>query len=313
MNNTNMNQNANTATRGVPMRTQAINSLAAAILALTSTVTAADEVRDIMRESNQWLVAQRQSQERVDGLAKQTEDTDAEYQRILRQIEGLEAYNRQLQVQVDAQEAEIARTDVSISKATAVDRQLLPLLNNMVDTYATLVEVSPPFLPVERADSIAFLNEVIDRADVPAAEKFRQVLAAYMTEMGYGSTIEAYESVIRVDGGEREVNVLRLGRIGLYYQSADRQDTGMWDHAAKQWVALDASYRNGIYQAIRVASKLTAPSLLNLPLPPPQAPLNAGDSRFRATQPAASSDDPYAKADSNDVADGQVAMAGAGQ
>ena len=303
------NLTANMASKGAPMRTQALKVLAGIGLVLTTTAVSADEVRDIMRESSQWLVAQRQSQERVDGLAKQTEDTDAEYQRILRQIEGLEAYNRQLQVQVSAQEAEIARTDASISKATEVDRQLLPLLNNMVDTYATLVEVSPPFLPVERADSIAFLNEVIDRADVPAAEKFRQVLAAYMTEMGYGSTIEAYESVIRVGGGEREVNVLRLGRIGLYYQSADRQDTGMWDHSAKQWVELDASYRTGIYQAIRVASKLTAPSLLNLPLPPPQAPMAAGDSRFRDAQPADTNDDPYAEVSTGD----ELAMAGAGQ
>lgn len=305
--------NANMASKGAQMRTHAIKIVAGIGLALSTTaapVAMADEVREIMREGSQWLVAQRQSQARVDALSKQTEDTDAEYQRILRQIEGLEAYNRQLQTQVDAQEAEIARTDASISKATEVDRQLLPLLNNMVDTYATLVDVSPPFLPVERADSIAFLNEVIDRADVSAAEKFRQVLAAYMTEMGYGSTIEAYESVIRVDGGEREVNVLRLGRIGLYYQSADRQDTGMWDHDAKQWVELDPSYRNGIYQAIRVASKLTAPSLLNLPLPPPKAPLAAGDSRFRDANPGdASDDDPYAAAPASQ----DLAMAGAGR
>ena len=140
----------------------------------------------------------------------------------------------------------------------------------MVSTYEQLVEVSIPFAPQERADRIRFLNETIDRADVAAAEKFRQVLDAYMAEMAYGSTIEAYSDVITVDGTEREANLLRLGRIGLYYQTADREHTGMWDTDAKAWVALDASHRNGVYQAIRVANKLTAPSLLSLPLPQPQ-------------------------------------------
>lgn len=237
---------------------------------LSSTMVSAESVREVMREGDAWLVAQRQSQEKVDAYSSQTEDADAEYQRLLRQIEGLEAYNRQLQRQISAQEGEIAKTDASIAKATEVDRQLLPLLINMVDTYAELVEVSPPFLPVERQDRVAFLRETIDRADVSAAEKFRQVLDAYMTELSYGNTIEAYTDTIQIDGGEREVNVLRLGRIGLFYQTADRLHTGRWNHAQAYWENLGPEYRNGIYQAIRIANKLTAPSLLSVPLPPPE-------------------------------------------
>lgn len=235
----------------------------------------ADSVRDMLGEGEAFLVAQRESQQRIDAMDTQTQDVDAEYQRLLRQIEGLEAYNRQLQTQIDAQESEIARTDASISKATEVDRQLLPLLNNMVETYAELVEVSPPFLPDERGERVDFLRDTIDRADVAAAEKFRQVLDAYMTELSYGNTIEAYNDVIEAEGGEREVNVLRLGRLGLFYQTADRQHTGRWNAESGRWEALGAEYRNGVYQAIRVANKLTAPSLLTLPLPPPRAAGNS--------------------------------------
>ncbi len=227
-------------------------------------------VGELVDSGNTWLAAQKQSQERVNSLSGETRDLDAEYERIVRQIEGLEAYNSQLGKQIAAQESEIAKTDDSIYKATEVDRQLLPLLNNMVGTYEKLVEVSIPFAPKERAERISFLNETIDRADVAAAEKFRQVLDAYMIEMQYGSTIEAYSDLLTVDGAEREVNVLRLGRVALYYQTADREHTGMWDAAAGQWVPLDGSFRNGVYQAIRVANKLTAPSLLSLPLPQPQ-------------------------------------------
>ncbi len=249
-------------------------------VALASPTLAADSLRDVMSEGQSWLVAQRESQKRVDRMDSETQDTEAEYQRLLRQIEGLEAYNRQLRTQVNAQETEIARTDASISKATEVDRQLLPLLNNMVDTYAKLVEVSPPFLPAERTERIAFLRETVDRADVAAAEKFRQVLDAYMNELSYGNTIEAYRDTIQAEGGEREVSVLRLGRIGLFYQTADRLHTGRWNHEIGQWEPLGPEFRNGVYQAIRVANKLTAPSLLSLPLPPPQAANTRADAGY---------------------------------
>ena len=240
------------------------------VVSLSVSVANAADVDQILQASDDWLVAQQASQQRVNEMAAKTSDVDAEYERIVRQIEGLQAYNKQLQTQISAQESEIAKTDASIFKATEVDRQLLPLLSNMVGTYEKLVEVSIPFAPKERAERIVFLNETIDRADVAAAEKFRQVLDAYMTEMQYGSTIEAYSDVINVEGGEREVNILRLGRIALYYQTADREQTGMWDVAKGQWVPLGSEFRNGIYQAIRVANKLTAPSLLSLPLPPAQ-------------------------------------------
>ena len=99
--------------------------LAAAALPLGAQ---ADSVREILQEGRSWLVAQQDSQKRVDALDADTQEADAEYQRLLRQIEGLEAYNRQLGTQIAAQETEIARTEASISKATEVDRQLLPLL-----------------------------------------------------------------------------------------------------------------------------------------------------------------------------------------
>lgn len=243
--------------------------IAISVLLVASGVAGAESVKDVIREGESWLTAQRESQKKVDELAAETEETQAEYRQLLRQIEGLEAYNAQVRKQVKAQEREIARTDDSIAKATEVDRQLLPLLISMVEAYEELVSASVPYLPEEREERIAFLQETVDRADVSAAEKFRQVLDAYMAELSYGNTIEAYTDTIQTEGGEREVNVLRLGRIGLFYQTADREHTGRWNQEKGQWEPLDSEFRNGIYQAIRVANKLTAPSLLSVPLPAP--------------------------------------------
>ena len=109
--------------------------------------------------------------------------------------------------------------------------------------------------------------EAIDRVDVTVAEKFRQVLEAYLIELEFGRTIEAYTGTVDVGGQKLEVDFLRVGRIGLYYQTLDGTQSARWDVASKSWVNLPASDRNPVREAIRVARKLTAPNLLTLPLP----------------------------------------------
>ena len=68
-----------------------------------------------------------------------------------------------------------------------------------------------------------------------------------------------------------EVNVLRLGRIGLYYQTNDASATGRWDPEADQWSPLKGGgARNQVRQGIRIARKLVAPDLLLLEIPAPE-------------------------------------------
>jgi hypothetical protein len=57
----------------------------------------------------------------------------------------------------------------------------------------------------------------------------------------------------------------------LMYQSTDRQVTGAWDNNARQWVELPAGeYRTAVQTAIRVASNLDAPKIIELPVLAPE-------------------------------------------
>ena len=229
--------------------------------------THAADVTDVVQAGEQWLGQQTSSQKRVDGLGEQKRTLAEEYRTTLREIEGLEAYNRQLERQLALQREEVAILDNSIAQATTVDRQILPLMLRMVDGLEQFVALDVPFLERERADRISFVKEAIDRVDVTVAEKFRQVLEGYQIELEYGRTIEAYTGTVDLDGQKLEVDFLRVGRIGLYYQTLDGSRSGRWNVQAKSWDALPASDRNPVREAIRVARKLTAPNLLTLPLP----------------------------------------------
>jgi hypothetical protein len=224
-------------------------------------------VPEVVEAADQWRVAQAESQRRVDDLGEDRRSLAEEYRTVLREIEGLEAYNRQLERQLRLQGEELAILDESIAQATTVDRQVLPLMLRMVSALEQFVALDIPFLPRERAERLQFVLEAIDRVDVTVAEKFRQVLEAYLIELEFGRTIEAYTGTVDVDGQTLEVDFLRVGRIGLYYQTLDGLQSARWDVQSRRWEHLAAADRNPIREAIRVARKLTAPNLLTLPLP----------------------------------------------
>lgn len=255
----------------INLRMLGILGAGAVLTAVVPPTALAASLPEVLSASESWLVAQTASQERVDDLGEERRALAEEYRTTLREIEGLEAYNRQLERQLALQLEEVAILDNSIAQATTVDRQILPLMLRMVDGLEQFIELDVPFLPGERGDRIGFVKEAIDRVDVSVAEKFRQVLEAYQVELEYGRTIEAYTGTVDIDGQKLEVDFLRVGRIGLYYQTLDGTKSGRWNAPSKSWESLPASDRNPIREAIRVARKLTAPNLLTLPLPTPVA------------------------------------------
>ena len=118
----------------------------------------------------------------------------------------------------------------------------------------------------ERSDRIADLKEIMARSDVSVAEKFRKVMEAYQIENDYGSTIERYKETLTLDDGTtRDYNMLRIGRVGLYFQSEDTNITGRWDNEARSFV-LDNGARNEVRKGLRIANQLIAPELLLLPV-----------------------------------------------
>ncbi len=236
------------------------------VFLLGSNYAVAADVDDVIADGHNWLAAQQTSQKVVDNLSEETRDLQAEYRVVLREIEGLETYNRQLDRQIELQNDELQELDKSISQATIVDRQILPLMLRMTGALEQFIALDLPFLMEEREERIRFVKDAMDRVDVTVAEKFRQILDAYQIELDFGRTIEAYSGIENVNDQKLEVDFLRVGRIGLYYQTVDASQSARWDAAEKKWVTLPAKYRNALREAIKVARKLVAPDLLTLPL-----------------------------------------------
>ena len=94
-------------------------------------------------------------------------------------------------------------------------------------------------------------------------------MEAFQLEQDYGGKIESWRGPLLQGDQELSVEYLRVGRVALYFQSLDGSASGYWDSASQTWVPLEERYNRGLGQALRVAQNLTAPQLLNLPLPVP--------------------------------------------
>jgi hypothetical protein len=209
------------------------------------------------------------AQKRIDEISDQTDDLLSKYRTTWKQIESTDAYNRQMQDLLAAQQAELASLGSQLERAQSVGRSVTPLMQRMIEALDHFVKLDVPFLIQERTGRVEGLKALMRRADVTTAEKFRQIMEAYQIENEYGRTIEAYRATLEVEGREMTVDFLRFGRIALVYQSLDESQTGVWSQAERKWVSLDSSYRSPIREGLRIARKAAAPDLVRLPLPAP--------------------------------------------
>ncbi|NGP54206.1 DUF3450 domain-containing protein [Thioalkalivibrio sp. XN8] len=229
------------------------------------------EVDSVIRKGAERVRVAQAAQDRVDDIVESTRTLEDQYRTALKEIEGLEVYNGLMNTQISGQINEIEELGAAIDQVTVIERQITPLMIRMIDGLEQFIALDVPFLLEEREERVRGLHELMERADVTVAEKFRRVTEAYQIEMDYGRTVLAYEGTLELDGGLREVNFLRVGRIGLYYQSADAARTGVWNPHVGQWQVLDsAAARNQVRMGIRVANKQVAPDLLLLPVPAPR-------------------------------------------
>ncbi len=242
---------------------------ATAVMAVSGSV-AAQTVDDVLRADQRRLNLAQQSQERINSIVEGTRSLEDQYRAINKEIDGLKVYNRLMRAQVEGQQAVLEDISLSMDQIDVINRQIFPLMTRMIDGLEQSVALDIPFLMEERTARIDNLKEIMERSDVSVAEKFRKVMEAYQIENDFGGTIEEYEETLTIDGATRAFNMLRIGRIGLYFQTDDTKITGRWDNEARDWV-IDNSARNEVRKGLRVAKQLIAPELIIVPVPASEA------------------------------------------
>lgn len=210
------------------------------------------------------------SQKKINKTQTLTDKRWNEFRGITLQTEKLRVYVEQLKKLIADQEQKKASLNAQIQQIEETEQNIVPLLLEMTATLEKFVGYDLPFKADERVNRLEKVRATLDASDKTVAEKYREVMDAYKAELDYGRTIGTYRGLLKDKALPRIVDYLHLGRVALYYQTLDADESGFWDTKKQKWQTLPLSYAGEIRRGIRMAKEQAAPNLLELPLPAPK-------------------------------------------
>ncbi|TGA71923.1 DUF3450 domain-containing protein [Aliivibrio fischeri] len=218
----------------------------------------AEKIDEVFHYDRVGLKASQQAQKKVEALDDQTLAIVEQYRQVLRDQQLADKYNQLLNKQIE--QLEVALTEIESKQAQLRTTRMMlgPLLDEMVESLAQLVQADAPFLLSERQARVAHLKRLLVDASLDEGEKILSVLDAYQVELSYGYTTESWQG--RVDGSL--VNFVRVGRLGFYYFTPDEKEAAVWQQG---WQPLSVDWVEQLKQTADVASGQKLPSLLTLP------------------------------------------------
>ena len=240
-------------------------------LVFLASFATAQTVDSTLKASSNKIANARTSQQAINKLDDQAIKLLGDYQTTSKRLEGVRVYNAQLELQIGDQEKTLSRLDQSIRKAATMEGEMAPLVEEMVEGLIQFIDLDMPFKKEERKEQAQVLADNQSDSQLTAAERFRQILETYRIEGDYSKNVESYQQELSINGVNLDVNILRVGRIGLMYQSEDQQYNGVWNKATKTWDALDGgTYRKALSDLYKMSNKQASINIMKLPISAPQ-------------------------------------------
>jgi len=233
------------------------------------TWAADDDVDAVTQAQKEIDEVGQKTQKRINELSEQAQDMLADYRAARDETANLRVYNEQLQRQVESQREELKSLDRQLARIDRTQEEFVPSMLEALDALKRFVKRDIPFRADERRARVEELDALMGRADVTTAEKYRQLMSAFKKELEYGRTIDTYRGKLELDGEQRSVRFLRIGRIALMYQTLDQQRTGRWNPGENDWESVDGAFRAAFEKGYRIAAEQAPPDLVKTPVNAP--------------------------------------------
>jgi len=207
-----------------------------------------------------------ENQSLIENISMEIDDATLKHENNVKEIDSLKIYNSLLEEQIFEQEMQIRSSALAIEDVAILERKISPLFVDMITTLKRLIVDGLPFLLGERKDRIEKLERLVRKPQVSIGEKYYKILEAYQIENQYGKTLETYLDTITIKGVRQQVDILRVGRIGLFFRSKSGSTSGTWNSKIADWTTIeDSQSKRNILKAINIAKKQDPPELIILP------------------------------------------------
>lgn len=221
---------------------------------------------EVLQAVDDAVEIRKATQQQQDEWAQQRAQLVARYRSLKASVAYLEDHKtveveRAAELQADVDEL-ARRLEESERFEGGLQDTLLAIFHHL----ETHMQTDLPFLEEERTTRLAAVRTELVRTDVEPAEKLRRILEALLIEAQYGGGFEVYPEDIGVGDQVLAVDVLRLGRLALFWRTPDGSRAGEFDRASGTWTELDGSARNAVNAALDMAMRRRQHEVIGLPL-----------------------------------------------
>jgi hypothetical protein len=229
-------------------------------------ILAQSESSDIKKTVEDTIEIEKQIQQKQDDWATERAQLEARYQNAKANIAYLNQQKSIMDKEAEKLSDRIAEMDRRLMEVNRLRESLQDTLNSILFRLENWVDGDLPFLKDERNIRIQSLKDELAQPEITSAEKFRRLLEGLQVEAGYGITVEVHQDKIDVSGDTLFVDILRLGRISVFWRTPDGDTVGEFDRATGKWIVLPGKYNRVIGEAMEMAARMRPVELIALPL-----------------------------------------------
>jgi hypothetical protein len=256
-----------------------LNSLLISCLLLTSNIATANDNKQVNEKlavdnlAEQWTNKIKQPIQQSVQLGQEAADWQqqkmhslSQQQQSLGELYWTEYQLQKKQKNLQSLQIEINQLQQDIDTINVLKQQLEPQLEVWYAMLEQQVFSDLPFDFNERKRRLAFLRSAMDKSELPLAERFRRLLDVVSIEVAYGYGQQISQDVIVIDKKPMQVNLLRLGRLALFYMTPDEQQFGWFDRQSRQWNTIPFNEQGDLRLAMAITMNKKIAEIVNVPL-----------------------------------------------
>lgn len=143
-------------------------------------------------------------------------------------LQTLDLARTELEVQIRQEELALAQLQLQLEAEQAAARDgagahdaLVPAIEAGAEALLAAIDASLPYRPAERRSVVDEIVVPLRAGTLPPSKAAHRLWQAYEDELRLGRENAVDRQTIVLDGGERLVDVARLGMVGLYFRTAE--------------------------------------------------------------------------------------------
>ncbi len=220
----------------------------------------------VQKKTKQAIESEIEAQKQADEWSQEKEQLISEIRQNKTQLDWAKYQSEKYAAYIEREKEKIEELERQKDEMRSLRRNLEPYLDKLIASLEGFIESDLTFLTQERRDRIQFLRDSVNDYHLSMSEKLHRVLEALQVEAEYGRSIEANPATLNVEGRSIEADVLRVGRIAVFFHSMDGEKVGRWAIESESWEYIPSDFSRAIQDTIEMAKQQKSVELVDLPI-----------------------------------------------